>query len=348
MSSIVNALKPSDLKTLISDRYKASMTRPLLIEGSPGLGKTQIPAQAAAELGVAFKVIHAPLMQPEDYGFPVISADRRDVEFIVSREKFPLEGSDCPDKGIFLVDELSQADNSAQKILANLVHEREIHGKRLKPGWAIVATGNRTGDRAGANRILSHLGNRVTRIQLEASIDDWTQWALTNDVQTEVIAFIRFRPNLLSAFDSKNDINATPRAWVDGVSRALGSVKPAHEFAVFAGDVGEGPAAEFCGFLKVYRKLPNPDTVLLNPKTEPVPTDAATQYAIVGALAARTTAVNFGRALTYIERLKTPDGTPASEFSVLYVRDVMRRAPEIQNSKDFTTWATGPGAKLLT
>src|SRR5690606_30792524 len=153
--------------------------RPLMIESSPGLGKTQIVAQAANELGIGFMTIHAPLLQPEDYGMPVIHGAKKDqLKFVVSSDKFPLEGSDCAEQGIFLIDELSQADNSAQKILANLIQEREIHGQKLKDGWTIVATGNRQADRAGANRILGHLSNRMTRVELEASLDDWTQWAL--------------------------------------------------------------------------------------------------------------------------------------------------------------------------
>src|SRR5688500_16906712 len=102
-------MRPAEMKTLISNRFKANVKRTLYVTSSPGLGKTQIAEQAAQELGVAFMVIHAPLMQPEDYGFPAINSTRDDVDFIVSKSKFPLMGSDCPDTGILLIDELPQA-----------------------------------------------------------------------------------------------------------------------------------------------------------------------------------------------------------------------------------------------
>ena len=143
-------MRPSDLRDLIKSRFNALIARPLHVESSPGLGKTQIAKQVSNELEVSFRAIHAPLLQPEDYGFPVIASNRDDVRFIVSKEKFPVERSNAPDRRIFLIDELSQADASAQKILANLIQEREIHGERLKPGWMIVTTGNRASDRAGA------------------------------------------------------------------------------------------------------------------------------------------------------------------------------------------------------
>lgn len=334
-------MKPSSLKENIKARFRAGIKRPLLVESSPGLGKTQIAAQAAKELKVGFKVIHAPLLQPEDYGLPVISKDKSTVDFVVSYDKFPLEGSDCEETGIFLIDEISQADNSAQKILTNLVHEREIHGKKLKAGWYIVATGNRQVDRAGANRILGHLGNRVTRLTLEASLDDWTQWALSNDVKPEVIAFIRFRPDLLTAYDANKEASPTPRAWVDGVSDCLGTIDSADEFESFKGDVGEGSAAEFLGFLKIFRNLPSPDSILLDPKKSKVPTDPATLYALCGALAHKSTTGNFDRALTYIRRLPP-------EFSVLFIRDATGRNQDLLTTKTYIDWASKEGSDLLT
>lgn len=334
-------MKPSELKSLITARHKAGIKRPLHVESSPGVGKTQITGQVARELNIDFKAIHAPLLQPEDYGFPVISAKRDNVDFIVSRAKFPIEGADCAEDGIFLIDELSQADNSAQKILANLIQEREIHGRKLKPGWSIVTTGNRTTDRAGANRLLTHLKNRLTTIELEASLDDWCQWALNNSVQVEVVAFLRFRPELLNSFDPQQEMNPTPRSWVEGVSAALGVVDPIQEFPVFRGDVGEGAAAEFCAFLKIFRKLPSPDAILLSPDKVEVPPDPATLYAICGAMAAKITPANFGRVMVYVKRMP-------QEFSVLFVRDAIRRNPDLQASAEFIKWASCDGAKLLT
>lgn len=335
-------MKPSEFKKLVKDIRNCPSKRPLYIEASPGVGKTQIIAQAAKELGIGFKTIHAPLMQPEDYAMPVIYGENKDsLKFVVSRDKFPLETSDCPDNGILLIDELPQADNATQKILANLFQEREIHGQKLKAGWSIVATGNKVKDGSGANKVLKHLESRYTKLPLEVHLPDWTTWALDNDVKTEVIAFIRFRPELLSNFDPKLEISATPRAWVEGISAKIGLVAPALEFSVFSGDVGEGPASEFLAFLKIYRNLPNPDAILLNPKKAEVPKDAATQYAICGALVSRTTEVNFGRALEYIKRLP-------KEFSILYVKDSQTKCPEICNTKDYIEWASTDGAALLT
>jgi len=334
-------MKPSELKKSIAARHKAGIERAIHIKGAPGGGKTEIAGQAAKELGIGYKVIHAPLLQPEDYGFPVIAKERNNVDFVVSSEKFPIEGSDCPDEGILLIDELPQADNSAQKILANLLQAREIHGKKIKKGWTIVSTGNRTTDRAGANQLLSHLKDRVTEIDLDISVDDWTEWALANNIKLEVIGFVRFRPALLSAFDPQQEKSPTPRGWCQGVSAALGVVDPSLEFEFFKGDVGEAAAAEFCGFLKIFRELPSPDAILISPATTAVPTGSSVLYAIAGALAARTTGDNFDRVMTYVSRMP-------KEFSVLFIREAIRRNKDLQTTTEFIKWSCGPGKKLLT
>ncbi len=336
-------MKPSQLKELISSRHNGNVERAILIQASPGVGKTEIAKQVARELEIGCMVIHAPLLVAEDYGFPVISKDKTNVDFVVSYDKFPLEGSNCPEKGIFLIDELPQADTSGQKILANLVQEREIHGKRLKAGWTILATGNRSVDRAGANRILGHLGNKISRVELEVSLDDWTQWALQNGVHPEVVAFIRFRPAHLNNYDPQQEVNATPRSWVLGVSKCYGVIPKELEFETFKGEVGEGVAAEFMAFLKIYRNMPNPDAILLDPKKAKLPDGkdaAATMYALCGALAHRAKSNNLERALTYIRRMPP-------EFSVLFMRDAVNRDETLSTTKAYIDWASKEGADLL-
>lgn len=333
-------MKPSELITFIVERFKAGVKRPIYIEGAPGGGKTYVAKAAAQLVGGGFKMIHGPLLQPEDYGFPVISASRTDVDFVVPSEKFPLVGTDCPETGILLIDDMPQSGVAEQKIFGNLMQEREIHGKALKPGWLVIATGNRATDRAGANRLLTHLKNKITTVSFDVSMDDWCQWALANSVKPEIIAFIRFRPELLNAFDAQNEINATPRAWVDGVSASLGVVSKHLEFEAFRGDVGEGAAGEFLAWLKMARELPSPDAIMLDPAKADIPKAPAMLYAVCGAMAHRATPDNFGRIMQYITRL------PA-EFSVLFVRDAIRLKPDIQTSMDFIKWASTDGAKLL-
>ncbi len=362
-------MRPSEVIAEIKARFLSGNTRAIHLVSKPGEGKTSVIPRAAKELSkelgeeIGCLITHAPLQQPEDYGIPVTSLDRESIKFIVCASKYPIEGSGHPKRGIWGIDELPQTSHAGQAILANMIQAREIHGYKLMPGWTIVSTGNRAKDKAGAGELLSHLKDRVTFIEFDASIDDWTTWALENAIPTELIAFLRFKPELLSAFDPQLTKSPTPRAWSEGVARSIG--KSVNEFECFKGDVGEGAAAEFVAYLKMFRKLPTVEMVLLDPVNCVLPdigkdgSATAVMYAICGALGRKATKDNFGRIMTYVQRMP-------QEFSVLFTRDATRcMAPvidaatgkkkacgacqccEVTHSREFIQWLSGPGAKLL-
>jgi hypothetical protein len=295
----------------------------------PGGGKTTVVHEVAKELNIPIVERHMPTMLVEDFGILFPKGDTG-LQYRVP-EWFPIKGK-APERGILLFDDRNQANADLQKVLANICQARTLHGEQLPSGWMVVSTGNRQSDRAGANRVLSHLRNRETVIEMETHLDDWTTWAIEKQVKPEVISFIRFRPNLLHDFDPQRDQNATPRSWVEGVSDVLGTVPAEAEYECFKGAVGEGAAAEFVGFMKIYRKLPNPDAILLNPTTADVPTDPATLYALSGALAERATENNFDRVVTYTERMPP-------EFSVLAISYASRKNPDLTSTQAFTKWA---------
>jgi MoxR-like ATPase len=315
----------------LKDTLKAlfPIHRTVCIEGPPGGGKTTIVHQVAEELGITCIERHMPTMLVEDFG--ILFPDGSDRLHYKLPDWFPVKGK-APERGILLFDDRNQAGADLQKVLANICQARTLHGAEMPDGWQVISTGNRQSDRAGANRVLSHLRNRETVLELETHLDDWTGWALRNGVKPEVVSFIRFRPNLLHDFDAQRDQNATPRSWVEGVSDVLGTVPAEAEFECFKGAVGEGAAAEFVGFVRIFRKLPNPDAILLNPTTSDVPSDPATLYALSGALAQRATEGNFERVCQYVERM------PA-EFSVLTVSYAARRDPDLANTQAFTQWS---------
>ena len=175
------------------------------------------------------------------------------------------------------------------------------------------------------------LRNRFVHLDFEVDAQEWSEWAIGAGIRPEVIAFIRFRPQLLSAFDRDANAFPSPRSW-EFVSRILDSGPDASvEHEMFAGTVGTGAAAEFSGFLRLFRELPNVDAILLNP-TAPVPENAAAQYAVASALARCASDLNFDRISLYLNRMPT-------EFRVLCVRDATLRAPEIRYTAGYTRWA---------
>jgi len=318
------------LKETLKAKMAANIKRSSVVVGPPGGGKTSIIKQVAKELDYQYIQRHLPTMPVEDLGVPMVD---KPMLYYKLPEWFPAKGSkhDTGTPGILCFDDRNQAGTDLQKALANLVQERELHGIPMADNWHIVSTGNRQQDRAGANRILSHLSDRENEVELETHLDDWTAWAMENGVRTEVISFIRFKSGLLHDFDPQRDKNPTPRSWCEGVSPVIDVVPKEAEFPEFKGAVGEGPASEFVGFLRIFRKLPNPDAVLLNPLSAEVPTDPATLYALSGSLAQRASNSNFERVCQYVERMPP-------EFSVLTVSMALRREKALSNTAAFGNW----------
>ena len=318
------------LKGTLKSLYPIQRT--VAIEGAPGGGKTSIVHQVGEELGVPVIEKHMPTMLVEDFGAPDMLTPGESFRYKLP-DWYPYKGKAGTERGgILLFDDRNQAGPDLQKVLANICQARTLHGVPLADGWQVVSTGNRQSDRAGANRILSHLRNRETVLEFETDLNDSTKWMIDNNVKPEVVSFLRFRPGLLHDFDPQRDQNPTPRSWVEGVSDILGVVPAEAEFESFKGAVGEGAAAEFVGFMRIYRKLPNLDAVLMHPETSDVPSDPATLYAISGGLAHRATEGNLDRFTTYIMRMPP-------EFSVLAMSTAVRKNPDLCSTQAFTKWS---------
>jgi hypothetical protein len=308
-------------------RALVAAKQPVFIWGGPGIGKSAIVRHLAADSALPLQDVRALLLDPVDLrGLPYLGQDGRSKW--ATPEFLPQGGS-----GILFLDELNAAPAMVQAGCYQLVLDRKLGEYTLPEGWAIIAAGNRDSDRAVTTRMPTPLRNRFVHLEFEVDLQDWSQWAIEAGIRPEVIAFLRFRPELLSAFDRDANAFPSPRSW-EFASRILDATPDQSvEHELFAGAVGAGAATEFSAFLKTFRELPNIDAILLNPLKEPVPENAAAQYAVASALAHCATDTNFDRICTYLGRMPT-------EFSVLCVRDASLRQPAVQHTPAFTKWAT--------
>lgn len=323
-----DGMRPADLASALTSLFE--IKRYVHIKGPPGIGKTSIVRQVAEDLNVNYIEVHGPTMVVEDFGIPFPHHEAKTFDFY-SPGWWP---SDPHSKGILCFDDAAQMSTDLQKVVANIVQARNLHGKPLPDGWMVISTGNRMQDRAGAIRQLSHLDNRRTVLGLRTDFTDWTDWAMNNNVRPEVIAFVHFNPGRLNEFDPNAETNATPRSWVEGVSHLIDVVPKHVEFECFAGAVGQGAATEFMGFLRHCRELPDPEDIIKKPDTHPVPEEAHIRYAIVTSLATRADAKNFDNVAKFFSRL------PA-EYTMLGFRLIMRKDKDntlMKISPTYTSW----------
>ncbi|MFL9995289.1 ATP-binding protein [Paraburkholderia sediminicola] len=336
-------VNPAQLIELLTAFVPARL--PVLITGSPGIGKSDIVEQVAHATEHDLLISHPVVEDPTDSkGLPFPSKDGMTAAHLPFGD---LERAvNCDKPLIWFLDDLGQASPAVQAAKMQLLLARRVGTHTLPPHVTFVAATNRRTDNAGVTGILDPVISRfATVVELQPSVNDWTEWAVRNDVPVELIAFLRFRPDLLSVPKRGRDIenSPSPRSW-GFVGKTMPVVARGLELLSYSGTVGGEAAAEFISFLGIYRQLPSPDSILLNPDTAPIPENISALYAVTAALAAYSNEGNFDRVLTYTDRII---GGGHREFGALLVRDALRRTPTLANTDAFVRAQGGEIGKII-
>jgi hypothetical protein len=334
-------MRYSHIKTSILEQFKVEGGNKIVpfILGAPGGGKSACAREVIASLDIpAERVVEftASLRDPVDVlGTPNNTGEY--TRWVPPEEFYKLRQGVGP--AALILEELSDAPVPMQNALCGVIYDRRAGNLNLTDQLYLIATGNRTEDKSGAARITSKLANRTRRFDFQENIDDWTEWALDNNIDPVLIQFLRFRPGLLSDFDPNRFANPTPRAW-ERVNLIPSNLDAGLFFDNCAGEVGEGAAAEFTGFKRIYQSLPDVDSILLDPVGAAVPADPATLYALTGALARKATKDNFDRVSKYLSRM-------SPEFNVMATKDAIKLQPTIKHTRSFVEWASKNAEVLM-
>ena len=321
-------MKPTTLMNLLAKTIDAKL--PVLIKGAPGIGKSDIVSQACEEAGANMVLMHPVVSDPTDFkGLPAVVDGKAD--FLPFGELHELMTATVPTAAF--LDDLGQAPQVVQAAAMQLILARQINGHKISDQVVFIAATNRREDKAGVTGILEPVKSRfATIVELNVDVDDWSAWAVVNKVAAEVIAFVRFRPELFAAAGTPTaDIvnRPSPRTITNmGKLFALGY----DDFETLSGAVGSAFASEFVGFVKIIRSLPSIDAIMIEPTTAPVPENPAALFAVATALASRMDEKNAGRVIKYADRMP-------EEFGVLCIRDGLRREPKAANNREFIKWA---------
>jgi len=320
----------------------------VLLLGTPGIGKTEIIETQARKRGIGFRFFEAPSLDPTDIRGVLIPQGDRSV---FTKSALLPDPKEHGEDGVLLIDEITSGLPAVQVALHPLFHpkERRLGNDRLPEGWVPMATGNYATDGAGARALLTALSDRITTVHVRADFQVWKEdYAIPNNIHPIVIGLLNFRPDLFDTFEKrdkqgKGKTFASPRSHTS-VSKTLyyhdnHPLTNESLLATLAGKVGEGVAAEYVGFMKVYLQLP--DVLEIYAGKDIIPKEPSVLYALTAAMVAKIPEVAEKKGLkNTIDRLMEFSLKMDSDFGGLMIRDAYSLyRKEILSSKLWVTVA---------
>lgn len=342
-------MRPAHIIAVIEQEFSSTQQgyhTPVMLWGPPGVGKSQIVAQVADKHAAAIVDIRLSQMEPSDLrGIPFKNEHKVEWAIPAMLPDVEVHG----EAGILFIDEITSAPPSVSAAAYQLILDRRLGEYRVPDHWAIVAAGNRQGDRGVSYSMPSPLANRFSHYELEVNLDDWAGWAYQNNIDERVIAFLRFRPDLIFDFNPEHNPVAfpSPRSW-EFAHRAL------HKFAdtpvLLPGGieacVGKAAGVELFAFIQSLENLPDIDAIV-NGQSLECPDEIDLQYAIASALVTRAIRSGgdveiLGNLLNYANQFKQ------REMGVMMVSDLQRAiGSELFAVPQFSEWAEKIGDILV-
>lgn len=345
-------MRPAHLTQILDTEFASTLQghhTPVMLWGPPGVGKSQIIAQVAASHAVPLIDIRLSQMEPSDLrGIPF--RDQDVVEWAVPAMLPDAERHG--EQGILFLDEITSAPPSVSAAAYQLILDRRLGNYSIPEGWAIFAAGNRQGDRGVTYTMPAPLANRFSHFTVDINTDDWVAWAYQHNIDDRIIAFVRFRPELLFDFDPAHNPSAfpTPRSW-EFAHRAL--QKFTHNSDLLLGAlqacVGQAAGIEVKAFIDNLDQLPDLDAII-NGEDVVAPREIDLQYAVASALVGRAIRAReqsdaqtvHGRILDYAGRF------PQKEMGVMLVTDMHRAIGEdIFSVPEFARWSNDVADLML-
>ena len=283
----------------------------LMLWGPPGVGKSRGMAQLARKLNAEFVDIRLSQYDSVDLrGFPGID-NETGTTIWHPPSSLPFKSNPrFSDKGLIILflDEINGATSqSVFAVAMQLVNERRVGEHKLRDNVAIVAAGNREGDKGVAVRMPTTMANRFKHVEVGHCVEGFVEHGTEEGwLPPAGVAFHFFRKELISTFDpSKPDKSfATPRTWEDFWRLFVKTTMPENiKMAACAGAVGDGPAVEVFGFNDIWKKMVPMSEIEKDPEGVKIPEEASMQYALGVAVSGTMNAKNITSFHKFLLRL---------------------------------------------
>ena len=207
-------------------RIPSIRQRPLLLIGPPGVGKTQIVAQAAEECGVglvSYTITHhtrqtavgLPVIKEAVYGGETRSVTGYTMSEILASVWERIESGEK--EGILFIDEINCVSETLAPTMLQFLQCKTFGNQPLPEGWLIIAAGNPPEYNKSVRDFDIVTLDRVRRMDIEADLTVWKEYARQHGLFPALLSYLELRPQnfykIIPDVDGTQFVTA--RGWED-------------------------------------------------------------------------------------------------------------------------------------
>lgn len=208
-------------------RIPIEKQRPVFMIGPPGIGKTAIMEQIAAELGVglvSYSMTHH--TRQSALGLPYITEKEYDgksyqvSEYTMSEiigSVYDLMRETGKTEGILFLDEINCVSETLAPCMLQFLQYKVFGQHRVPSGWILVTAGNPPEYNKSVRDFDIVTLDRLKRIEIEPDYETWKEYAYKKGVHASVMTYLAARKKdfykIENAADGKHFVTA--RGWDD-------------------------------------------------------------------------------------------------------------------------------------
>lgn len=201
--------------------------RPVFLMGPPGVGKTAIMEQIAAELDVglvSYSMTHhtrqsalgLPFIVKKTYGGKEYDVSEYTMSEIIASVYDMIETTGHKE-GILFLDEINCVSETLAPAMLQFLQYKIFGCHRVPEGWIVVTAGNPPEYNRSVREFDVVTWDRLKRIDVEADLDAWKGYAYEKGVHASILTYLDIKKSDFYSIETTVDGKSfvTARGWSD-------------------------------------------------------------------------------------------------------------------------------------
>ena len=201
--------------------------RPIFLMGPPGIGKTAIMEQVAADLGVglvSYSMTHhtrqsalgLPFIEKKVYGGVEYSVSEYTMSEIIASVYDMMERTGLKE-GILFLDEINCVSETLAPAMLQFLQYKIFGRHRVPDGWIVVTAGNPPEYNNSVREFDIVTWDRLKRIDVDPDYDVWKEYAYKKGIHAAILTYLDIKKSdfykIETTVDGKSFV--TTRGWSD-------------------------------------------------------------------------------------------------------------------------------------